>query len=878
MHQTTLHTKLLAWFLSLALLLAALPTGALAAGMPPPTPQPTLASDFFFPPYYYTMNFGYTASHWIEQIREIAVEEEPYQKANNIYSLRENTYVLRASDGQICLPGSLSGRLTCVIQADGYDDLTLELDTAQKTVQVGPSDEPAGPSSEEESPERQDDLTLHVRLVGSFEAALERQKGYDAVTGASVSVTTNKNSNAEIQCALLKGNADPEEGDWTPIHKSGIRVVPQETSVHITPEGSGMTGVYATYDSALTLAGTPETKGEYRISVTVTDDQGRRATSNELPFRVYSGEETLSEQLRLEHAVPAQDGKYLYDMEPWSIRRFGGTDERVTVPAELKAWFGSHVSGTYGKLGYALGGGEPVQTLLIPAGCDLTLVNMDVLSSVRIVVESGGRLRLRDSVVQGVIEVEDGGAFSMNYDDYHKKFLSGASINGQLRLKDGAVLEHAAIYSNTNFIADGTIARRNVQPVVAVQGNVTVQGQVFIRGDEAPSGTDPQTGISYAGQSGLSVTGGTLELEEGSLLAVYAGGTLATTSVGGVAIRLEQGSIAGTGTLLAVGGDGTFGSGGHAVDGAGRIDTGTAYLLGGSSAFPKDAGITGGKGAVDAVAALGAVTVPGKTYVRDHEKPQIPRWSGASTVPGPELVRALIAYAEAQAPTPETGLPEENAPREDRPAPETTRPDHPAREPASPNRRPARGTSGAVSQPAPTPAPRPAVADVPEDAYYHAAAQWAVELSLFDRCDTLRFCPGERVNRAQTLTAIWRAAGAPEPETRTGLSDVPSDPDVETAVLWALGRGIVVGTGGDLLQPDTPVTRAQAITFLYRAAGAPAVSPDLYFQDVDPQAYYASAVQWAWEQNISYGTGGACFRPEDLCDRAQLAALLYRAR
>ena len=107
----------------------------------------------------------------------------------------------------------------------------------------------------------------------------------------------------------------------------------------------------------------------------------------------------------------------------------------------MKAWYGSHTSGTYGYLGYdipwdAVVAGKIPQTLYIPRGCDLTFVNMEVLSSVRIVVENGGKLTLQDSVVQGIIEVEDGGTFSMNYNGYsgQSQFLVGSSLCGQLRL------------------------------------------------------------------------------------------------------------------------------------------------------------------------------------------------------------------------------------------------------------------------------------------------------------------------------------------------------------------------------------------------------------------------------------------------------------
>ena len=108
------------------------------------------------------------------------------------------------------------------------------------------------------------------------------------------------------------------------------------------------------------------------------------------------------------------------------------------------------------------------------------------------------------------------------------------------------------IYSNTNFLPNGTQARHNTSPVVVISGNVKVEGKVYIKGDEAATGTDPATGKSYSGQPALKVSSGTLTIGEGSQLAAYGGGNIATTSVGGAAVILDNGTISGAGTLIAV--------------------------------------------------------------------------------------------------------------------------------------------------------------------------------------------------------------------------------------------------------------------------------------------------------------------------------------
>ena len=346
-----------------------------------------------------------------------------------------------------------------------------------------------------------------------------------------------------------------------------------------------MEGVYMKTSSDLTLDGTPRDEGSYLISISITDDQGRTATSNSLPFRIYTGEETLADQIKTENLKKYESsGLYAWDiMEPWAIKNFGSNveneTESVRVPKDLEVWYGSHESGTYGYLGYdqeweKVEAGEIPQTLYIPNGCNLTLVNMEILSSVRIVVEDGGKLTLSDSVVQGIIDVKSGGTFSMNYDAFNKKFTTGASICGQLRMESGSTLENAAIYSHTNYLANGDLTdRSNDEAVVLTTGDVTVKGQVFIRGDDA--------GGTEKGQTALKVKDGTLTLGDGAVLAAYGGdGKTLLYPNGGSAIELDNGTISGNGKVIALGGSVLFGSGSSAVSGTGTITTTEAYIQG----------------------------------------------------------------------------------------------------------------------------------------------------------------------------------------------------------------------------------------------------------------------------------------------------------
>ena len=217
--------------------------------------------------------------------------------------------------------------------------------------------------------------------------------------------------------------------------------------------------------------------------------------------------------------------------------------------------------------------GNIPQTLYIPAGCSLTLTNMEILSSVRIVVENGGKLTLSDSVVQGIIEVQSGGTFSMNYNSFNQKFTTGSSICGQLRMEDGSILENAAIYSHINYLANGDLTdRSSAEPVVTTTGNVTVKGQVFIEGDEAGS---------EEGQTALRVKDGTLNLADGAVLVTYGGGgNVQLYAQGGTAIELDNGTITGNGKVVAIGGDVLWGDGGNAVTGNGTISTNEVFLQG----------------------------------------------------------------------------------------------------------------------------------------------------------------------------------------------------------------------------------------------------------------------------------------------------------
>ncbi len=166
--------------------------------------------------------------------------------------------------------------------------------------------------------------------------------------------------------------------------------------------------------------------------------------------------------------------------------------------------------------------------------------------------------------------------------------------------------------------------------------------------------------------------------------------------------------------------------------------------------------------------------------------------------------------------------------------------------------------------------------DVPTDAYYYEAVKWAQKKGITGGIGDGLVGPNQPCTRAQIVTFLWRAAGSPEPEgTAAGMTDVAAGSYYEKAVAWAIENGITTGTADGRFAPDATCTRAQGMTFLFRASkasadGAPA------FSDVAADAYYAEAVKWATDNGITNGTTSSTFSPGSGCTRAQIVTFLWR--
>ena len=169
--------------------------------------------------------------------------------------------------------------------------------------------------------------------------------------------------------------------------------------------------------------------------------------------------------------------------------------------------------------------------------------------------------------------------------------------------------------------------------------------------------------------------------------------------------------------------------------------------------------------------------------------------------------------------------------------------------------------------------------DVKPGDYFYDAVNWAVEKGITTGTSATTFSPNASCTRAQIVTFLWRASGSPEPKTASNpFTDVAANAYYCKAVLWAVENGITTGTSATTFSPDAPCTRAQGVTFLWRANGSKAASAAASFTDVASDAYYAPAVAWAAEQNVTSGVGNGLFSSDTICTRAQIVSMLYRLR
>ena len=416
------------------------------------------------------------------------------------------------------------------------------------------------------------EINYKIKLHGEFDSLLVGQKKIDGYTGGSVSISNNPNS---VSVKYTDKDSLKDE-DWKKLEGKDSEFT--EIKAVISDPDSGIEPIF--YDGAVSLDGSPKKDGTFQIWVEATDVSGKKITSNKVECHVHKeGEDKLEDLLKNGNFKQTKDGKYMWDMRPWRVTKFNDSGKEVNVPKGLKAWFGSHKKDVYGELGFETLE-EPSQTLVVGEGANLTFKRMKIFGSVKIIVKDGGVLNLDDSVVFGKIEVSNGGKININYNPYNDKITNGASISGQIVLKDGAILGKSSIYSNTNWLGQGKLVNTNDKPVIKVEGRVKIESEVCVRGDHAAT-------HSKHGQPALEVgPKGEVEIGENSSLYLYGGGMNHLTEVGGDALILKGGKITGKGKLVAVAGEGIERQGGSGISGEGNISVAQAYIRGGNGKNP----------------------------------------------------------------------------------------------------------------------------------------------------------------------------------------------------------------------------------------------------------------------------------------------------
>lgn len=339
----------------------------------------------------------------------------------------------------------------------------------------------------------------------------------------------------------------------------------------ISPEGAGLSTTLfnAGGKATITLSGTAGTAGTYQVGAVATLGDNTFDT-NTVELRIYSGNETLASQIAALSGNPDS-----WDMEPYEIDR----SDNATIPTWLHHIYGSHTSGLYGQIGNASDAAAS-DTLVIPAGADVTLENIKINSSVKIVVEKGGKLTLTDSCAFGPIEV-NGGTLTLN---------RSSSVTNTITLNDGSTLKDSEVVSHAQFLTDG----RKPTPaapaqVVTVNGIVTFEGTNIIKADQSQIGLKVAGTAQVPAESTLTVTGGN-------------GGTAPGDAAS--AVELDHGTITGAGALTATGGSYEVGGSGvpaTAVTGTGTLSTGSLTLTGGDADTIYNSAIDGADAGVKTV-------------------------------------------------------------------------------------------------------------------------------------------------------------------------------------------------------------------------------------------------------------------------------------
>lgn len=404
---------------------------------------------------------------------------------------------------------------------------------------------------------------IQVRLSGDLQCfVVNGTSAQSSEYEVMATSTGGGGSSSTSQSNRLKPEVKEGTGEWEDWNTFATRNSDADISFSISPEGSGMEVSPVAYDTVY-VTGTPQAPGTYCITATVTSG-ARTQQSSPVEMRIYADNQTLQQRMDA-----LAEGTSSWDMEPYEISETGN----AVVPVGLHDIYGSHESGVYGIIGKGENGNFGTETLTIPAGADVTLHNMKIYSSVKIVVEKGGKLTLDDSVAYGAVEVNGGTLSARN----------SASFVNQITLNDGSALEDAEIRSHANYLTDGNYKVEAPVAPVQTNGTVTVKGTCSIEGEGIVSSKDAQTG--------LIVNAGKLVIDQGATLKATGGSVDIDNGNGGAGIVLNGGSIIGNGQLEAQGGSVGMGggNGGAGIAGEGIVAVSELKATGGNTVGENDA-------------------------------------------------------------------------------------------------------------------------------------------------------------------------------------------------------------------------------------------------------------------------------------------------
>ena len=453
-----------------------------------------------------------------------------------------------------------------------------------------------------------------------------------------------------------------------------------------------------------------------------------------------------------------------------------------------------------------------------------------------------------------------------------KTYTVTVTGNGAADATAAATADYATDYTFTlnkaagyDYTVAATIGGKDCTPALAADGETYTILGTSITGNIAIHVTKTQkapttTAITFTGSGSGDVAGGTSQTatngqdftftineEAGYTYTVKLGGETLTKANGGYTIPAERL----TGTALTVTVEKTEKTPEITTTTIGFTGSGSGDVAGGTSQT--------GKTGEDFTFTINEKA--GYTYTVKLGEETLTKTNGQYTIPGAKLTgTALTVTVEKTEKTGEKPLPTPVGPKPEKPEkpsePGTTEPTEP-------------GTTEPTK-------PAHSFDDVPVGAYYEEAVAWAAEKGITEGTSATTFAPKALCTRAQVVTFLWRAAGCPEPQNAGSFADVTAGSYYAKAVAWAIENGITGGTGDGMFSPDAVCTRAQAVTFLYRASAAPAVDGSSSFSDVDADAYYMAAVRWAEQNGITGGIGGGLFGSDLDCTREQIVTFIFR--